>query len=171
MENFNREERYVVFKRKDINRLSKEHAAEFSRILSKLFDLQIQLEMPKREYVVVESDWPEYEPTWRAIEKRACCIGCSGSGNERVIGSGNTEIVDECSICSDRPSKNQADKVIQQCLSEIYGHVPPYTKIKDGSDGWAFWINELDSNSYVRKNLFVEWHGSSYGEKETDHDQ
>lgn len=147
---FEREERYAVFKFSDMDEAQ-------MRILQDTI-----CRLPRRECVVVESDWPEYEPTWKAIEKRASCVACSGSGNERVMGSGNTEIVYDCSICSDRPSEYQADKAIQQRLSEIYGQVPPYTKVKDGSDGWAFWINELDSNSYVRKNLFVEWHGSSH---------
>ena len=65
---FQREERYVVFKVSDlgnslkgdeIRRLAREYA-EQPRLKSK----------EPLECVVVEKDWPEYEPTWEAIEAR-----------------------------------------------------------------------------------------------------
>lgn len=62
-----REDRYIVLKRKDI-----EKALEDGRI--DYFDLDalswIKEELPSRKYVVVESDWPEYEQVWKMIEER-----------------------------------------------------------------------------------------------------
>lgn len=60
-----REDRYIVIKRKDLL-----DAPELMR-----YALHVALEglrehLPKRECLVIESDWPEYEPTWAAIQAR-----------------------------------------------------------------------------------------------------
>ncbi len=71
MDKFKREERYIVIKVKD--------AIEFLSIEQKLMladtNTTINAERLKHgkeelECLVVESDWPEYEPTWNAIQKR-----------------------------------------------------------------------------------------------------
>ena len=62
---FQREDRYIVIKRKDFYRLPMEMRLQFSMALRELAP-----RLPKREYLVVESDWPEYEPTWAAIQAR-----------------------------------------------------------------------------------------------------
>jgi hypothetical protein len=42
--------------------------------LSDLTDYQLQqldnMHLPTRECIVVESDWPEFEPVWEMIENR-----------------------------------------------------------------------------------------------------
>lgn len=68
---FKREQRYIVFKLTDLQK----HIEP-----SDLFNLQQigrtvgagreQDGKSPLECLVVESDWPEYEPTWRAIEQR-----------------------------------------------------------------------------------------------------
>ncbi|MBS3185402.1 hypothetical protein JIQ88_10310 [Pseudomonas sp. PCH44] len=62
---FQREERYIVVKRSD---LAKVPAAYRSALVDPLFHLQAHL--PQRECLVIESDWPEFEPTWAAIKAR-----------------------------------------------------------------------------------------------------
>lgn len=59
-EKFEREERYIVFKVKDLS----EHKLGWVRDVIRLNDI------PTVNAVVVEADWPEYEPTWAAIERR-----------------------------------------------------------------------------------------------------
>ena len=59
-EKFEREERYIVFKVKDLS----EHKLGWVHDVIRLNDI------PTVEAVVVEADWPEYEPTWAAIERR-----------------------------------------------------------------------------------------------------
>jgi len=54
---FQREERYIVLK---INRLSEEESKYWRDCQSSA----------KVNCVVVEHDWPEYEPVWRMIERR-----------------------------------------------------------------------------------------------------
>ncbi|WP_444994234.1 hypothetical protein [Aliikangiella sp. IMCC44359] len=57
---FKRENRYIVIKRKHLDR-TKENA-----IRNFLHENQI----PSIDSVVVESDWPEFEKVWNMIEKR-----------------------------------------------------------------------------------------------------
>lgn len=62
---FQREDRYIVIKRKDLEAVVTDR--EWFKNALSLLDLYL----PKREYLVIESDWPEYEPTWAAIQARA----------------------------------------------------------------------------------------------------
>jgi NTP pyrophosphatase (non-canonical NTP hydrolase) len=89
MSKFQRENRYVVVKRKDLRDAYKtpnapvRHSAGFSgempvwmpAPLEKILDeaaanTRNQLGKPPLKCLVIESDWPEYEPTWKAIEAR-----------------------------------------------------------------------------------------------------
>lgn len=62
---FQREERYIVIKRKDLALVP----APYRDLLLKSLG-EMQPHIPQREYVVVESDWPEYETVWAMIEAR-----------------------------------------------------------------------------------------------------
>jgi hypothetical protein len=65
---FEREDRYIVFRLSDLGNSLK---GDEVRSLAKEYAEQRKLRgKPLLECVVVESDWPEYEPTWRAIEAR-----------------------------------------------------------------------------------------------------
>lgn len=59
---FRREIRYAVFKLKNLSEEQRQ----------RLYDLGVELgpQNSMKPCVVVEQDWPEYEPTWKAIEKR-----------------------------------------------------------------------------------------------------
>lgn len=65
---FKREERYIVFKLSDLGNSLK--GDEIRRLAREYEEHRQQLGKPPLECVVVESDWPEYEPTWKAIEAR-----------------------------------------------------------------------------------------------------
>ena len=69
---FIREARYVVLKEADIMQcLTVNEIIELRRIEAKVVEHRAEIGKPPRlDCVVVESDWPEYEPTWRAIEAR-----------------------------------------------------------------------------------------------------
>jgi len=65
---FIREERYIVFKMSDLGNSLK---GDEIRRLAREYAEQRRLKGKKPlECVVVEKDWPEYEPTWKAIETR-----------------------------------------------------------------------------------------------------
>ena len=68
---FEREKRYLVFKLSDVE----EHFTPGEKQqLARLAEVQrvgrSEAGKPSLECVVVEADWPEYEPTWKAIEAR-----------------------------------------------------------------------------------------------------
>lgn len=65
---FMREEHYIVFKISDLGNSLK---GDEIRRLAREYAEQRRLKGKKPlECVVVEKDWPEYEPTWKAIEAR-----------------------------------------------------------------------------------------------------
>jgi hypothetical protein len=68
--NFTREARYIVIKASDAQQFS------FSDKI-KLMDVEAASQAIRKargkqpmECVVIESDWPEYEPAWQMIEQR-----------------------------------------------------------------------------------------------------
>lgn len=66
-----RENRYLVLKLKDIDNALTETELSILILLSQKVD-HYRTEIGKEwlNAVVVESDWPEFEPTWKAIEDR-----------------------------------------------------------------------------------------------------
>lgn len=69
--NFKREARYVVLKNADIMQcLTINELIELRRIQARVAEHRTAIGKPRLECVVVEKDWPEYEPTWKAIEAR-----------------------------------------------------------------------------------------------------
>lgn len=68
---FIREFRYLVLKCKDLNKyLTDEERINLLRLTSKVSRGRCNDGKTQLDCVVVESDWPEYEPTWKAIERR-----------------------------------------------------------------------------------------------------
>lgn len=76
MPDFKREHRYIVFKISDLIQIDKQFGklgsllAEVTRLGDKVAYFRERNGKPPLECVVVESDWPEYEPTWQAIRMR-----------------------------------------------------------------------------------------------------
>jgi len=71
MSEFKRENRYLVIKLSDAER----YLNELDRIglegyAAKIDRGRVNDEKKPFQCVVVESDWPEYVPTWKAIEDR-----------------------------------------------------------------------------------------------------
>lgn len=71
---FKREERYIVLKLSDLSALPEAVGRPFAENLT-----AIQRRLPKRECLVIESDWPEYPIAWQMIESRV-------SGNRPIAG-------------------------------------------------------------------------------------
>lgn len=69
---FKRENRYLVLKRRDIHNSLTELEQQILREITTKVRLYREgaMQKPPLECVVVECDWPEYEPTWKAIEDR-----------------------------------------------------------------------------------------------------
>ncbi|RON52891.1 hypothetical protein BK666_01970 [Pseudomonas frederiksbergensis] len=62
---FQREDRYIVIKRNDLKKVPVSYR---SSLVEPMFSLLSHL--PRRECLVIESDWPEYERYWQMIERR-----------------------------------------------------------------------------------------------------
>lgn len=71
MTEFKREPRYIIFKIKDLERyfsaVKREAIADFGEQIARLRRMDGKAPL---NAVVVEQDWPEFEPTWAAIEAR-----------------------------------------------------------------------------------------------------
>jgi len=68
---FKREIRYTVFKNSDgAAALSKRERDVLCRYLDKITEARRLRGKPPMQAVIVEHDWPEYEPVWAMIESR-----------------------------------------------------------------------------------------------------
>lgn len=67
---FKREDRYFVIKRSDLDKLSPLDRDVVRSNLEHISAILFGWNVPERECLVIESDWPEYEPAWAAIEAR-----------------------------------------------------------------------------------------------------
>ena len=68
---FTREDRYIVFKLSDVERyLTDADRAYLAMIKNEIDAGRDCANKPPFKGLIVESDWPEYEPTWKAIEAR-----------------------------------------------------------------------------------------------------
>ncbi|MCO7567795.1 hypothetical protein NJI34_00110 [Pseudomonas sp. S 311-6] len=67
---FQREDRYIVIKRSDLDKLSPIDRDLALSSLEHVDSIMAAWDCPARKCLVIESDWPEYEPTWAAIEAR-----------------------------------------------------------------------------------------------------
>lgn len=62
---------------------------------------------------------------------------------------------------STRPSYNAAMAIIRGFLAaNAPEHRDEHVRlVEDGEDGWAWWIFDDDTTSYVHHDLTVEWYG------------
>lgn len=67
---FTREIRYEVYKRKDIDKMPPAGRKKAHELFGELNALLDGYGVRARKCVVVESDWPEYEKVWQMIEER-----------------------------------------------------------------------------------------------------
>ena len=68
---FKREDRYTVFKLSDVERyLTNADRAHLAMMKNEIDAGRDCANKPPFKGLIVESDWPEYEPTWKAIEAR-----------------------------------------------------------------------------------------------------
>jgi hypothetical protein len=67
MSEFQREERYIVFKK---SHLTQEQLRQLYFFIEPPRGRSDGSRVPTVECVVIESDWPEYEPVWVMLEQR-----------------------------------------------------------------------------------------------------
>jgi hypothetical protein len=71
-----------------------------------------------------------------------------------------------------RPSEELAERAIERFL-RVEGGLEggAFSKCEDGESGWAFWIEEEDTTSYLDADLKVEWYGTSWSSAAEDEDE
>lgn len=68
-EEFKFEDRYIVIKRSDVERFWRDDVRDqFMAALGRLNEHSVRI--PQRQYLVIESDWPEFYPAFQMIEAR-----------------------------------------------------------------------------------------------------
>jgi hypothetical protein len=68
--------RYVIAKRSDLDEyLTREEKVILARLLTKIYDCRQEAGKRELQAVVVEADWPEYEPVWEMIRARVAALG------------------------------------------------------------------------------------------------
>lgn len=58
-----------------------------------------------------------------------------------------------------RPSESDARVAIEAWLDKHAPGYPTYSMHEDG-DGWAFWIVDVDTTSYLRSDMTIQWYGT-----------
>lgn len=83
---FTREERYIVFKMSDVERyLTDKDRANITMMKMEIDAGRDCANKPPFKGLIVEADWPEYEPTWKAIEARVTGAQPAPSTKDAII--------------------------------------------------------------------------------------
>ncbi len=86
----------------------------------------------------------------------------------RPLSTGDVPVLTASSSGHTRPSRELAEAAITEFLDAKVGEDTPFDLIEDGDEasgmkcGWAFWVREEDTTSYLHADLNVEWYGTSY---------
>lgn len=145
---FERENRYIVLKRDHLAGLDDQLQAR----LKPAIDEAIQI-MPRLDCLVVESDWPEYEPTWAAIEARV-----TGKPAEKNLGE-PVELPNRKLHVHQGLSHTDA-KVDgwNACLDEIAELGPLYSHPAPGQGEPVAWFRDGDEGrEYCEKPFTTDW--------------
>jgi len=126
---FKREDRYIVIKRSDVDNFWRDNVREqFMAALKRLNEHHVRI--PQRQYVVVESDWPEYETVWRMIEARMTGAPVPPVGGELEIRKIVTEsllgmisAVVSATPPADQPLPDFIQSPIDRAVTRIVAHV------------------------------------------------
>ena len=112
---FTREARYAVLKSADVMQcLTVSELIELRRIQAKVGEHRTGIGKPPLDCVVVEADWPEYEPTWKAIEARVTGIQLAPSFADAYQGA-----MEEVAIWKRRAL--EAEDLNRKFIAEING--------------------------------------------------
>lgn len=104
---FKREERYIVFKVSDLGNSLK--GDEIRKLAREYAEHRKQQGKKPLDCVVVEKDWPEYEPTWQAIEARV-------TGAQAQLAPGAPE---GWKLVPIKPTEEMINKVIYERLDAL----------------------------------------------------
>ena len=112
---FTRGARYVVLKNADIMQcLTVNELIELRYIQARVGEHRAKLGKPRLDCVVVESDWPEYGPTWNAIEMRM-----TGSLKESAVPSVPVDLITDYLVSISAHVAHQEEPQAQAEIGEL----------------------------------------------------
>ena len=143
---FRREVRYVVLKNADIMQcLTINELIELRRIQARVAEHRTAIGKPRLDCVVVEADWPEYEPTWEAIEVRM-----TGSLKESAVPSVPVDLITDYLVSISAHVAHQEEPQAQAEIRELLRMLaaapcaPPAPSVPDG------WPTEEMTTAFAR---------------------
>lgn len=158
MSKFIREERYAVLKISDVNEaLTVEECEQLIELEKKVQTCRELLGKKALDCVVVESDWPEYEPTWKSIENRSMGLSseffvyCPNSGFETFSSTEERDAhAEEC--VQGYLDDGWSEEVTQVCAGIITHEATQVDRVdrpddidQNSCDGLgAYWADEWD---------------------------
>lgn len=110
---FKREDRYIVIKRKDLVALHRDAFGPTQVAIEAFYAglRSIELQLPCRDHLVIEGDWPEYEPTWAAIQARV--EGRAALATQPAAGDPVRVVVEPCEeLSSSNLVGNRIDRML-----------------------------------------------------------
>ncbi|MDX9716291.1 MAG: hypothetical protein RBT67_02855 [Thauera sp.] len=111
---FQREERYIVFKLSDVETyLTDADRAHLAMMKNEIDAGRDCANKPPFKGLIVESDWPEYEPTWKTIEARV-----TGAQPAPIIPEGWLRAIDEALVVAHIGVAN-ADDTYEQAKAKL----------------------------------------------------
>lgn len=130
---FVREERYIVFKVLDVERYLTQADQEYLSMMKHEIDAGRDCaNKPPFKGLIVEADWPEYEPTWKAIEDRVTGAQPAPSFADAYQGA-----MEEVAIWKKRAL--EAEELNRKFIAEINGPTymgEPAQPAPSVPDGW-----------------------------------
>ncbi|AFO47177.1 hypothetical protein T1E_1322 [Pseudomonas putida DOT-T1E] len=87
-----REDRYIVIKRSDLDKIPGKQRIEFSKASRVAHERMFAAGAPPRQFLVIESDWPEYELAWASIEARVLGSGAAPLTGTRLLELHSSEL-------------------------------------------------------------------------------
>jgi len=127
---FMREERYIVFKMSDVERyLTDKDRANITMMKMEIDAGRDCANKPTFKGLIVEADWPEYEPTWKAIEARVTGAQPAPSFADAYQGA-----MEEAAIWKKRAL--EAEDLNRKLIAEINGPTHMGEPAPSVPDGW-----------------------------------
>jgi len=122
-----REERYFVMKIRDISdALTTTQIGQLGILQGLVDEARSKRGKARLRCVVVEHDWPEYEPTWEAIERRMnkTCDTCGAEGEEDCLNVPHTWGYSECCMCGKAIREHTAE-MYAECAKKCHDEINP----------------------------------------------
>lgn len=126
---FQREDRYIVIKHTDMEKLPHLVRRNFSGRCRNFYEQMLIAGAPARRFLVIESDWPEYEPVWQMIERRM-------AGQPPVTAAEELEAVlhwrDKHAVAiKERDALQQRLNAADQRIDDLAAAAEPFAKVAD----------------------------------------